>query len=146
MRAIFLLVLALFAAPACSPAPAKDPSATAATARETARLVYSSGVLAVSALEELRIVWMKAQANPTPEAVALAEKVSVGLHAAADALAKVKPWLVTGEGELEAKRQLREGLERAASVATLLNSAGADVPEAVLDGVDAALVLLGSEQ
>jgi hypothetical protein len=131
---------------ACGSNPAKDPAATAAQARNIARVGYVAGVKTVEALEEARIVWMRAQQSPTPETILIAERISLGLHAATDALTAVKPWLETGEGEAEAKRQLREALESARGVAALLLGAGGAVPKPLTDGLDAALALLGSGQ
>jgi hypothetical protein len=133
------------ALPACSSPPAvKDPAALGAAARNTARLAYSAGVLTVNALEEARIVWMRAQATPTAEQVALAERISTGLHAAKDALDRARPWLETGEGEAAAKKSLREGIESAELVANLLLGTGGAVPKVLTDGLTAARAALGS--
>lgn len=143
-----LLVLALLAVPpaivGCSAPPApKDPAAAGAAVRDTARLAYSAGVLALSTLEEGRIVWQRAQTSPSPTDIEIGERLKSGLHAARDALERARPWLETGAGEAEAKRSLREGLESASLVARLLLGSGGAVPKVVTDGLDAALAALG---
>ena len=146
---LFLLAGSLALSPAvtaCSGGQApKTPTEAATQARQTARLAYSAGVLAVNAAEQARVVWMSSLQAPTPEQVAAAQKVNDLLHAAADSLAVARSWLVTGEGEAEGKRKLREGLELLSGVVGLLGANGAKTEEAVAEGLSAALALLGSE-
>jgi hypothetical protein len=144
--ATLALLLALSPAlPACSSQP--EPASAAEVAsrvRDVSRLAYHGGVITLGALEDARVEWMKAQANPTPEAVAIAQKVNDLLHAAKDGLDRVKPWLETGEGEDEAKQRLRETLELLNGAAGLLLSNGGPVSKGLTDGLQAALAALGS--
>jgi hypothetical protein len=101
-------------------------------------------VLGVKTLEDVRIAWMKGTGEaPTAAQVKIADDVSTGLHAAHDALEKVRPWVEGGSGGSPEKERLLEALDSVALVAQLLGGAGAKVPPDVMQGIAAARSLLG---
>ena len=70
-------------------------------------------------------------------------KINAGLHATRDALAVVKSWVETGQGEADAKRKLREGLDGLALLSELLASQGRTLPPELVEGLSVARVALG---
>jgi hypothetical protein len=137
---LLLVAFCLPLATACNGAPPITP-ASVSSARDNVRLAYSVAAVGLTKLADLQLALTK-EPNPTPAQYEVARKVLDALHASKEALEKVKPWLETGEGEADAKRALREGLDSVAVAVFLL---GDTVPPELVQGLELARAALGGQ-
>jgi hypothetical protein len=147
VRLVMLLLVALSGlfAVGCSPAP-RTPVEAGAQARQYAKLGYAIGATAVSTLGNVLADWEKSLDHPTPEQLAVADKVLAGLDAAKAALGDAKPWIETGQDEAAGKKALRSALDIVATAGDALVVGGVKVPDSVMAGLDAAREALGGGQ